>query len=301
MITQEFVLSDQQSILHTFIRDAKVSTNLYRKRPAVIVCPGGSYLFCATKEGEPVAAHFAALGYHAFVLRYKTYLKAKITDLDNMPERNEGIGYPDHLLALMESMQLIHDHAKEWYVDTENVFVIGFSAGAHLTGLLSERWDDPEVLEKAEVELDATKLRPRGVMLCYPMLTVERLLLNVRASKDPLMRVQTDLVPKALVKEGDSGKEVAERLDLIKHVRSDMPPVFMWHTAEDDVTSGLDSTRFAAELLAHDVSCEFHLFREGRHGISLADETSAGSAADINPVCAVWPSLAWTWMKRIMA
>ncbi len=42
-------------------------------RPAVLVCPGGAYLNCSDREAEPVALRFAAMGYHAFVLRYSTY------------------------------------------------------------------------------------------------------------------------------------------------------------------------------------------------------------------------------------
>ena len=44
-----------------------------KRRPAVIVCPGGAYLSCSDREGEPVAMQFAAMGYHAFVLRYGIY------------------------------------------------------------------------------------------------------------------------------------------------------------------------------------------------------------------------------------
>ena len=44
-----------------------------RSRPAVLICPGGAYLMCADREAEPVALRFAAMGYHAFVLRYSTY------------------------------------------------------------------------------------------------------------------------------------------------------------------------------------------------------------------------------------
>ena len=44
-----------------------------KKRPAVLVCPGGAYLSCSDREAEPVALRFATMGYHAFVLRYSTY------------------------------------------------------------------------------------------------------------------------------------------------------------------------------------------------------------------------------------
>ncbi len=44
-----------------------------KKRPAVLICPGGGYFNCSDREAEPIALRFAAMGYHAFVLRYSTY------------------------------------------------------------------------------------------------------------------------------------------------------------------------------------------------------------------------------------
>ena len=38
--------------------------------PFAVICPGGAYQICGEKEGEPAALQFAAMGYHAFVLRY---------------------------------------------------------------------------------------------------------------------------------------------------------------------------------------------------------------------------------------
>ena len=48
-----------------------------KRRPAVLICPGGAYLNCSDREAEPVALRFAAMGYHAFVLRYSTYFKGE--------------------------------------------------------------------------------------------------------------------------------------------------------------------------------------------------------------------------------
>ena len=45
-----------------------------KRRPAVLICPGGAYLNCSDREAEPVALRFAAMGYHAFVLRYSCLL-----------------------------------------------------------------------------------------------------------------------------------------------------------------------------------------------------------------------------------
>ena len=43
---------------------------LIRKRPAIIVAPGGAYAIHATKESEPVAFQFMQMGYQVFVLKY---------------------------------------------------------------------------------------------------------------------------------------------------------------------------------------------------------------------------------------
>ena len=45
-----------------------------KKRPAVLICPGGAYLGCSDREGEPVALRFASMGYHAFVPVSYTHL-----------------------------------------------------------------------------------------------------------------------------------------------------------------------------------------------------------------------------------
>ena len=41
-----------------------------RKRPAVIICPGGGYAFCSPREAEPIAIQMNAAGINAFVLDY---------------------------------------------------------------------------------------------------------------------------------------------------------------------------------------------------------------------------------------
>ena len=38
-----------------------------RKRPAVIICPGGGYRITSDREAEAVALQYAAMGYHACV------------------------------------------------------------------------------------------------------------------------------------------------------------------------------------------------------------------------------------------
>ena len=40
------------------------------KRPAMIVCPGGAYMFCSDREADAPAMAFLNMGLQVFVLRY---------------------------------------------------------------------------------------------------------------------------------------------------------------------------------------------------------------------------------------
>ena len=59
--------------LTTYLIDDSRELMNGRKRPAILICPGGAYMFCSDREAEPVALRFMAMGYHAFVLRYSVY------------------------------------------------------------------------------------------------------------------------------------------------------------------------------------------------------------------------------------
>ncbi len=41
-----------------------------KKRPAVLICPGGGYAHVSPRESKPVADKFFDAGYNAFVLNY---------------------------------------------------------------------------------------------------------------------------------------------------------------------------------------------------------------------------------------
>ena len=74
MITKELYLYDDNPDvrLTTYCLDSP-ELMAVGPRPAVLVLPGGGYFSCSDREAEPVALAFAAMGYHAFVLRYSVY------------------------------------------------------------------------------------------------------------------------------------------------------------------------------------------------------------------------------------
>ena len=67
----------EDATLEGYILDCELTLGQESERPAIVICPGGGYLYCSPREAEPVALAYAARGIHAFVLRYSTGRNAK--------------------------------------------------------------------------------------------------------------------------------------------------------------------------------------------------------------------------------
>ena len=91
------------------------------KRPMMLICPGGVTSTRLTGKQSRSPCIFWSIGYHVAVLRYSVAPAV----------------YPTALLEAAASMKLIHEHAKEWYVDTDKIVVQESSAGGHLAACLA--------------------------------------------------------------------------------------------------------------------------------------------------------------------
>lgn len=207
-----------------------------RRRPGVLILPGGGYSRTSDREAEPVALRFAALGYIPFVLHYSC-----------APH-----GFPVALREAAMAMRYIRENGADFDVDPHMVAAIGFSAGGHLCGTLGTLYDGEAVSDIGPGEL----LRPDVLGLCYPVAvswgrTHEKSFENVSG--------------------GD--RALRERLSLEKLVRADMPPVFLWHTREDASVPCRNSLVLACALEEAGVDFVLHLYHRGGHGLSNADET----------------------------
>ena len=73
-------------------------------------------------EGYATAWRLHQMGYAAFVLRYRVFLKAK----DNAPVADLG-----------NAIRFITTHADQFHVQPENYALLGYSSGGHLAGVFS--------------------------------------------------------------------------------------------------------------------------------------------------------------------
>lgn len=269
-----------------------------RKRPMVIVCPGGGFLDCSPSEGECVAMHFNRAGYHAAVLIYSTAAtepgKATI-------ERS--------LFDMAEAMCLVRQHAEEWNVDSGKVIILGFSAGANLCGLYGNLWNQKPLETIGSPE----ERRPNAVVLCYPPTDLKMNSEFVKKTMQDEMNLGsvTGQERKLLMTEfwkasniAAYGKENPQDEDYAKfssinYIGQDTPPTFLWHTFEDELVSPLNSINYAKALYELGIPCDLHVYQKGRHGLSLADKTSAKKEREVNPRVATWAPLAVSWLEEL--
>ncbi len=253
--------------LETYLLDTPVEKIRIKKRPMILICPGGGYEKLSYREGEPVAVHFLNQGYHACVLRYSV-----------APAR-----YPAPLLEIGTAMKLIHENAEDWQVDTEKIILTGFSAGAHLAALLGVCWNRERLLSALGAK--ARELKPAGLILCYPVITSEEGLSH-RGSFENLL--------------GERFSELSEELSIEKQVTEDTPPCFIWHTLDDSTVPVENSFLMVSALKRAHVPAELHVFPKGEHGLSLAGRTvERADGSGLNEHCEQWMGLACAWLGTI--
>lgn len=250
--------------LLVWLPDTPSSVSQNRKRPAVLILPGGGYGRTSDRESEPVALRFVAAGYAAFVLRYSCAPSS----------------FPVSLREAAMAMDYIRRNSQRFSVDPAMVAAMGFSAGGHLCGTLGTMYDCPEVADIAPPE----RIRPDALGLCYPVAvswgnTHQESFDNITAG-DPVLR---------------------ERLSLERLVRWDMPPVFLWHTRDDASVPCRNSLILASALEEAGVDFALHIYRHGPHGLSTANAQvyAAGNVPTVSRDVPEWPEKVMEFFREI--
>ncbi|MBP3359788.1 MAG: alpha/beta hydrolase [Clostridia bacterium] len=240
-----------------------------RKRPAVVICPGGAYIDLSDRESEPIAMFFVSMGFAAFVLNYSTD-----------PHR-----YPSQLLEGMASVTYIRRNAEELGIADDKIFVCGFSAGGHLAGSIGVLGNRAEFL--CQIGAKWQECRPDGMILCYPVID------------DSIHSERINCFDFLTGKE--SSAEIREEASLSRHVSGDTPPAFIWHTLKDATVPVKSSIEMADALERNGVVFELHIFSTGPHGLSLCNHQTA--SADMpqyyNESTGEWKTLLKNWLSNL--
>lgn len=283
--------------LMAYVLDDSVEMLRGKMRPAILICPGGGYLNCSDREAEPVAMRFAAMGYHVFVLRYSTYLEGgyDIPDLA-VAKMKAHCQFPNPMLEIGKAVLAIREHADEWLVDTEQIALCGFSAGAHNCAMYSVYWNSDYF--KNYFEMDVNVFRPAALILSYPVTDYTYMKEWMSATTDIMMKSFFEISSLAFTGKVELTDEMAEVISPTLHVGSQTPPTFIWSTATDEMVPIEHTYRLAGALAKAGIAHEVHVFENGPHGMGLADKSSAGRTEDVNPVAAQWITFAEKFLNR---
>ena len=258
--------SDSQALLTTYLISPSENIAM-KKRPLILICPGGGYSFVSDREGEMFALQWNAYGFHAAVLRYSVAPAV----------------YPTALLELGKAVQMIKEHAVEWDIDPDKILLEGSSAGGHLAASFGMFWNRPFLSEKLAV--DSKMLRPAGMILNYPVIT------SGPYAHDDSFRCLL----------GDQYEAKKEEMSLENQVSADTPPTFIWHTNEDSLVPAENSLLLALAMRKHHIPVELHLYAKGGHGLGLADERTMNvDGSGVEPECQSWMELAHRWVKEVI-
>lgn len=237
---------------------------LRREYPAVIICPGGGYLYISAREAEPVAEQYYSAGYNTFILYYSVREHAK----DFEP-----------LIQLIETIAEIKRNSKAWATIPDQIAVCGFSAGGHLacsTGTLANTEEFKRAIGREEID------SPDAMILGYPVICA-----NEFAHIESIENIS-----------GSSyGTEQFKRFGLDNHVTDQTPPAFIWHTGEDSCVPVENSLLLAAALSRNKVPFEMHIFPGGIHGLSVCTE----QVATLNTYTAQWVALSIKWLDSVFS
>jgi acetyl esterase/lipase len=225
---------------------------------AVVICPGGGYVFLAMDhEGHQIARWLNSLGVAGIILKYRIAPKYH---------------HPAPLQDAQRALRFTRAHAQEWKLDPNRVGILGFSAGGHLASTAGTHFDRGD--KEAKDSIDQQSCRPDFLILCYPVITFQGPHAHI-GSRNNLLGKNADA-------------KLVDSLSNDMQVTKDTPPTFLVHTNEDTGVPPENSVLFYLALRKARVPAELHVFEKGQHGLGLGRQGQA---------FAHWPQLCGAWMQ----
>ena len=253
--------SDQAPKLYTYVISHSPEMDYHKKRPAVVICPGGGYGATSDREAEPIALKFVSMGFQCFVLRYTV----------------QTLRFPGALLELAAAVSMVRENAEKWDVDPDKIMVAGFSAGGHLACSLGMFWNRNFVADTLGFHNGEHK--PNGMILAYPVITSGEF--AHRGSFENLLL--------------DTYDENLELVSLENQVSADTPPAFIWHTFDDNAVPVENALLLATAMRKQQIPFELHIFPRGVHGLSLATSETGVVEKGVE----IWTDCAAKWVNSL--
>jgi len=156
------------------------------------------------------------------------------------------------------------------------IILVGFSAGGHLAGILG-------TTEREKL------FNTVGMILCYPVISF----VNKYHEKSRYNFLGNI----------NANKTIYHKLFSVENrVKNDTLPTFIWTLKYDKIVPYQNTLYMVEKLKKYNVKFEYIIFKEGRHGMGLADETAIrfGIKEFKNKEVAKWVKLSCDFMEKII-
>lgn len=194
---------------------------------AMVVCPGGGYNILAYDlEGTEICEWLNNIGVTAVLLKYR------------VPRREGREKHAAPLQDVQRAIGYVRAHAEELDIDPNRIGVMGFSAGGHLSAMVSNNF--AERTYPAVDAADKVSCRPDFCLLVYPAY-----LSGDKFQLAPELKVSSATPPTMLIQ------------------------------AEDDNPHIYSSLFYYYALKEAGVPAWMHLYSKGGHGYGLRDTGAA--------------------------
>lgn len=195
---------------------------------AVVICPGGGYQHLAMNhEGYDWAPFFNNMGIAAIVLKYR------------MPHGNCEVPVSD----AEEAIKLVRRNAKEWNIKSDEIGIMGSSAGGHLASTVATH--------------SKGNAKPDFQILFYPVITMMPDITH-KGSHDNFL--------------GKDAKKKDEKLySNDAQVSRTTPRAYIVLADDDHTVLPINGVNYYAELYRHDVPASLHVFPSGGHGFGIRE------------------------------
>ena len=190
---------------------------------AIVICPGGGYTHLAMQhEGTDWAPFFNQQGIAIFVLKYR------------MPHGNHKVPIAD----AEQAIRLVRANADNWNVKTDQVGIMGFSAGGHLASVIA-----------TQSKGDA---KPDFQILFYPVITMDPSFTH----KGSLANFLGEKPKKKDVLDYSSDRMVSRAT----------PRAFIALSDNDTAVPSMNGVNYYVSCYRHDVPASLHVYPTGGHG-----------------------------------
>lgn len=214
-------------------------------KTAVLICPGGAYVFTASgHEGEDIALLLNKYGIAAFVLKYRIPDDACMTNKEIVP-----------LQDAQRAIQLIKQNANEWNINSNKIGIMGFSAGGHLAASVSTHFEESFIQNNENINL-----RPDFSILIYPVISFTDSLTHLGSRNN-------------LIGKNPSAEKIKYYSNELQ-VTAKTPPAFLVHATDDNTVNVENSIGYFEALKKNNVPVEIHIYEKGGHGFGLHNPTT---------------------------